>query len=242
MASWEKATCPLAALSLHYQPTKNSFHSLFALFSLTLFLSLYLPSQLTSCALNSSQQWTSYSVRESENMSSNSGPNDIRSTELKKTKTKKQIYISDSVIQRGLRFMGFVWIYFLYRSFLNISYQSLCLCFFHTEGVKMKSRKKNWKRVKLLHSNKDCKETSGLLSQFKSDQNLKSTMPSRQSPPPMNCQLPARDLLVCHTLFSVLIWLNIVDILLVVFRSSVLSTVCHSHKSFFYLVLRSLVA
>lgn len=26
MASWEKATCPLAALSLHYQPTKNSFH------------------------------------------------------------------------------------------------------------------------------------------------------------------------------------------------------------------------
>lgn len=162
--------------------------------------------------------------------------------EARSLKKQKQIYISDSVIQRGLRFMGFVWIYFLYRSFLNISYQSLCLCFFHTEGVKMKSRKKNWKRVKLLHSNKDCKETSGLLSQFKSDQNLKSTMPSRQSPPPMNCQLPARDLLVCHTLFSVLIWLNIVDILLVVFRSSVLSTVCHSHKSFFYLVLRSLVA
>lgn len=84
MVSWEKATCPLAALSLHYQPTKNSFHSLFAPFSLTLFLSLYLPSQLTSCALNSSQQWTSYSVRESENMSSNSGPNDIRSPKLKK--------------------------------------------------------------------------------------------------------------------------------------------------------------
>lgn len=157
---------------------------------------------------------------------------------------KHQIYISHSVFQRGLWFMGFVWIYFLYRSFFNISCQSLCLCLFHTEGVKieMQKKKKNWKREKLLYSNKDCKETSGLLSQFKSDQNLKSTMPSRQSPPPMNCQLPARDLLVWHTLFSVLIWLNIVDILLIVFRSSVLNTVCHSYKSCFYLVLKSLVA
>lgn len=129
--------------------------------------------------------------------------------------------------------MGFVWINFLYRSFLNISYQSLCLCLFHTKGVKKWEAKKNWKRVKLLYSNKDCKETSGLLSQFKSDQNLKSTMPSRQSPPPMNCQLPTRDLLVCHTLFSVLIWLNIADILLIVFRSSVLNTVCHSPQILF---------
>ncbi len=115
-------------------------------------------------------------------------------------------------------------------------FQSLCLHLFHTEGVK-----KN-KKLKASDSNKDCKETSGLLSQFKSDQNLKSTMPSRQSPPPMNCQSPARDLLVCHT-FSLLIWLNIVDILLIVFSSSVLNTVRHSSKScfFFYFILKSLV-
>lgn len=41
LGKWEKASCPLAALSLHYQPTKNSFHTLFAPFSLTLFLSLF---------------------------------------------------------------------------------------------------------------------------------------------------------------------------------------------------------
>lgn len=46
---------------------------------------------------------------------------------------------------------------------------------------------------------------------------------------------PVRDLLVCHTSFSLLIWLNIVDILLIVFRSSVLNTVRHSRKYSFFL-------
>lgn len=203
-----------------------------------LFLSLYLPSQLTSCALNSSQQWTSYSVTESENMSSNSGPNDIRSTKLKKTS------ILVTVFFRGV-FDLWNLSEFTFCTDRSLTYISLCAFVYFTLRVwksEKRKEKKNWKRVKLLYSNKDCKETSGLLSQFKSDQNLKSTMPSKQSPPPMNCQLPARDLLVCHTLFSVLIRLNIVDILLIVFRLSVLSTVCHSHKSCFYLVLKSLVA
>lgn len=142
-----------------------------------------------------------------------------------------------TVYQRSLNYR--ICLNFLSVPIVPLTYQSLCFCLFHTEGVK--KSKKNRKRVKLLCVNKDRKETSGLLSQFKSDQNLKSTMPSRRNPPPMSCQSPAaRDLLVCHTLFPVLIWLNIVDILLIVFRSSVLNTVCHSHKSCFYLVLKRL--
>ncbi len=234
MVSWEtKATCPPAALSLHNQPTKTAF---------TLFLLPSLWRSFTPSICHRSWRhvlWidlsgeTSYSVWKTERVRTCLLNSRAFEWEKQNKALKSSNLHCDNV------FMQFVCLNVLS---IPIIPSLFCLCAFIYFTLRVWKRTKNWKRVRPLHSNKDCKEASGLLSQFKSDQNLKSTMLSRRSPPPMNCQSPARDLLVCHTSFSLLIWLNIVDILLIVFRSSVLNIVRHSRKSsFFYFIPKSLV-
>lgn len=119
-------TSPRKQLSL-----SSFFFFFFAPFSLTLFLSLYSPSQLTSSTLNSSQQRTSYSVWKTQR---------VRTCLLIPRQTSEiRCTKCSNMFSGGL---------FSCCTDRPFTFESLCCRLSHTEGAKKKKKSPQTKTAK----------------------------------------------------------------------------------------------